>query len=293
MRANGAPVLFVALLAAARPGRAQGPPPVDPEELIRLVVASQRRAEISNAESTFDQREVQTAFDSKGRVKETLDRLWWVSSEAGGERLRQLVLVNGRPATDAEKREAAEKDAKERRERAEARAARAAQDPPRAGGPEDDPRLGARRLSELLSRYDFEMLDEALEEDRPVYRLRFRPRAGVPARTLSERALSSLAGTVTIDASDLQVRSVDARLVRPVKVAGGIAASVKTGGVVYEASQTAPGRWAPCRVELRVTGRTAIFVRLDSSFRSEFANFRRFEVDVSSTAGGARSGSAP
>jgi len=97
--------------------------------------------------------------------------------------------------------------------------------------------------------------------------------------------LNALAGRVLIDAVDLQVRSVVAHLTRPVKVAGGIAASVKAGEIVYTGQPLWGNMWFPCVVEVRLIGRTALFFRLDTSYRFEFANLRRFRVDAESDVG--------
>jgi hypothetical protein len=83
-----------------------------------------------------------------------------------------------------------------------------------------------------------------------------------------------------IDAATFQIRSVEAHLTRPVKVAGGLAANVKEAGVSYTGQPVSGGLWFPCEVDFRVTGRTALFFRLDTSYRAEFANLRRFKVET-------------
>ena len=42
------------------------------------------------------------------------------------------------------------------------------------------------------------------------------------------------------------------------------------------------GLWFPCAVDFRVTGKTAVFFRLDTSFRATFTNLRRFNVETES-----------
>jgi hypothetical protein len=65
-----------------------------------------------------------------------------------------------------------------------------------------------------------------------------------------------------------------------VKVGGGLAANVKEAGVSYTGQPAGGDLWFPCAVDLRVTGKTALFFRLDTSFRAEFANLRRFKVET-------------
>ena len=261
-----------------------GMPGVDARELVRRVVKSQRRVEAAFAGSTFDQREVKITWGEGGRAKEVVSRLFYVlSGDADVAGSRDLVEVDGRPATEDEKRKAREEDEKGRKRRVEQKAAAEARQAERVSGDEDDPLVGRRRLSELIDRFLIRVVGEEIVEGRPAYVLEFSPDPAAPlAKNLGDRALNALAGRVLIDAVDLQVRSVVAHLTKPVKVAGGIAANVKEGEIVYTGQPLGGDLWFPCVVELRLTGKTALFFRLDTSFRFEFANLRRFRVDTDS-----------
>lgn len=260
--------------------------PPSPEEIIRKVARSQRAAEEKLASYTYDQVEVQTDFDSAGRPRKTKRRLFYsYQSEGGKEGTRELVEVDGRPATEEEKREAAEGDEKRRRSRGPDRAAGEASRPQKVEGDEDDVLVGPRRLSDLLSRYTFHLAGEDLIDSRPSYVIEFRPRPGLLADKLSDRALNSLSGVLWVDASDLQIRKVEARLVHPLKVGGGLLANVKSAAIAYEAAPARSGFWFPCLVEFRLAGKTGLFFKLDRSFRFEFSNFRSFEVETSSEVG--------
>ena len=237
--------------------------------------------------STFDQVEVRTDYGKDGRPKAvTRRRYQYFSGDEPGRATRELVEVDGRPATEAEKREDAEAEAKRRRDReereAEARAARVEA----TGGSEEDPLVGARRLSDLIDRFSYGLVEETNVEGRPAYALEFAPKEGLPAATLGDRALNALAGRVVVDATDLQVVSVEARLVRPVRVGLGIAVNVKGAAISYRARQVSEGAWLPCVVELKVRGKTAVLFRLDSAFRFEFSGYARYSVEVESAVGG-------
>ena len=255
---------------------------MDPVDLIRHVVKSQRRVEAVFEGATYDEREVETAWDSAGRPKEIVTRLFYVlSGEKGEDGSRELVEVDGRPATDDEKRKAAEQDAKLRKRRVEEKAAAQAKAPPPVTGDEDDPLVGSRRLSELIGRYTIRVVGEEVIEGRPAYVLDFAPNpAAPPPKGLGDRALNALEGRAVIDAASFQVRSVEARLTRSVKVAGGLAANVKAASVAYTGQPASSDLWVPCVVDLRLSGKTAVFFRLDRSYRVEFSNLRRFRVET-------------
>lgn len=274
--------LAAGLVAGPAAGAAGGVPDVDPLELIRRVVRSQRRVESVFDGATYDEREVRIAWDANGRPSRVRSRLFYVlAGENGGPGSRDLVEVDGRPATAEEKEKAAEEDAKARRRRVEEKAAAHAQEPPRVAGDEDDPLVGSHRLSELVGRYTIRIVGEEVIEGRPAYVLDFAPSPTAPKpKGLGDRALNALEGRAVIDASSFQVRSVEARLTRPLKVAGGLAANVKDGVVSYAGQPVGGGMWFPCAVDFRVTGRTALFFRLDTSFRATFTNLRRFNVET-------------
>lgn len=283
MRRAAAPLLLLAALELRGDVAS-----IDPEELIRKVVKAQRLAEERLASYTYDVREVETSYDGKGRPKSRAERLFYVYSSEGGEASRELIQVDGRPATPSEKDAAAEKDAKGRKKRLEKRAAEKVSRPPSVKGEDDDPLVGTRRLSDLLRRFDYRLGPEEVENGRLFYVLDFVPRPGQRADTLGDRALGSLAGRVRIDATDFQIERVDARLVAPVKVGGGIAANVKDALVTYRAYPVRAEQWFPCRIDLRLVGKAALFFRLDTGYRFELENFASFRVETESAVVAAR-----
>ncbi|HMM35901.1 MAG TPA: hypothetical protein PKA62_14350, partial [Thermoanaerobaculia bacterium] len=148
-----------------------------------------------------------------------------------------------------------------------------------------DPLLGPIRLSDLISRFSYGPVEEVLVDGRPAYGLDFAPRPGRVATRTLDRALGSLAGRVLVDATDLQVVSVDARLVTPLRVGGGLAASIRSASIAYRAQRLADGAWLPCLVGIRLQGRTGVLFRLDSAYRFEFSDYARFLVDVETEVG--------
>jgi hypothetical protein len=256
---------------------------VDAEALIRQVVKSQRLSEERFASYTYDQHETETKYGKDGRPKETTTRLFYVlSGEKGEEGTRELVEVNGRPATEDEKRKAAEEDEKGRKRRLEQRAKARASSPPKVTGDEEDPLVGSRRLSDLIGRFTYRVRQEEVRNGRPAYVVDFEPKKGLVEKTLGERALDSLAGRVVVDAADFQIAEVTARLVKPVKVTGGLAANVKDAVIAYEARPIREERWFPCVVDLRLVGKTLVFFRLDVGYRYTFDNFKSFGVETES-----------
>lgn len=283
-------VLLLAAPAGAQPaGRVAGPEdlPFPAEELIRKVAFAQRQVDRSLTDYTFDQLEVRTVWGKDGRPKETRRRLFhYFSGERPGEATRELVEVDGRPATPEEKRDQAADDAKQQRRQVDRRASDKASRPPAVSGEEEDPLVGPRRLSDLIARFDYRLEGAFEDEGRLLYALTFSPKRGLSAGSLGDRALNALAGRVLVDASDFQIVSVEARLVRPVKISGGIAANVKEATISYRGARLPQGIWFPSVIDLHLKGKTAVFFRLDTSFRFEFSGFASFSVETDSDVGG-------
>ena len=283
-------VLGLAVLSAvpafgAPPRSEESLVPVSAEELIRAVARAQRRADLAVAAATFEQVEVKTDFGRDGRPRTIQRRRFRYTAGDGNAVRRGLLEVDGRPPTEAELAEVAEEDAKEHRRRVDQRAERRASRPPEVGGSEDDPLLGPVRLSDLISRFSYGPVEEVRVDGRPTYALDFAPRPGRAATRALVRALGSLAGRVLVDATVLQVVSVDARLVTPFRVGGGLAASIRSASIAYRAQRFADGAWLPCLVGIRLQGRTGVLFRLDRAFRFEFSDYARFIVDVESEVG--------
>ncbi len=279
-----AALFFASSLAAAGTGAASDTPFVDPEEIARRVTRNQRSMEKRWSGSTYDVVDVRTTYDKEGRPKEIHRRLYYVlAGEGGHPDSRDLVEVDGRPPTADEIREAAEDDAKHRR-RVDERAARRVSSPPNISD-DDDPMFEDRRLSEVLGRYELRFVEETVADGRPAYVLDFFPRPGLPVRSIMERAFASMAGRVVIDASDLQIRSLEAHLVKNLKIAGGLAANVKEARMVYRAVRLGPGSWFPCRVDLDVSGKAILFFRIASGFRFDFGVPKTFGVEEEAVVG--------
>lgn len=273
-------------VAAGQETSVPAPDDFDVTGLIRRVVRAQRQTEELLAAYTFDQREVRTDWRKDGTPSDVRWRLfYWTSGEKAGEGTRELVLVDGRQATEEEKRKSAEEDEKDRKKRLERRAADRATDPPEVAGSDDDPTVGTAKLSDLISRFHYRFVGEDLLDGRPSYVLDFWPRAGLTAATLADQALNALSGRVVVDAVDFQVRRVDARIVKPVKVGGGIAAKVNDALLVYEGRPQVAGKWFPCVIDVRLTGKKALVLRLDVGFRAELFNFHSFDVEAEAETG--------
>ena len=120
--------LLVGTLLLPAAARAEGPLPFTAEELVKKIAEAQGRVDRSLADWVFDQVEVRTDYGKDGRPKETRRRLFhYFSGDRPGQASRELVEVDGRPATEEEKAKVAREDAKQQRKQDEREAERHAE----------------------------------------------------------------------------------------------------------------------------------------------------------------------
>ena len=245
-----------------------GPPPAlawDVNALVLEAAARQREGEVSAGRIAFERIEVETEIDADGRPKAPARKRYSVVMDRRGVVGRELLEVDGRPATDEEKEKSRREDEKRRRAALEAN-----------GEKSDEEELMSGRvpLLDLLPRLQFRLVGEELLDGRPTHVVDFQPKPGVVSKTIRDRVLNNFAGRTWIDVAEVQVRKIDGRLTTPVKVLGGALLDLKGVTLVYESREMRPGSWAPCREEIGITATAGMFLRFRREIRFEFSNYR-------------------
>lgn len=250
------PLALAAL--AARPAAG-----LDVETVVRRAAERQRETERSRVTLALDETEVTTDFLADGRRRSADRRLYAAVLEGIAVVSRDLRSVDGRAATDEERRKVRDEDSRRRRARAA-----------RAGSPDDDLKSGRLDLLDMLSRFTFRFEREEVVDGRPCWVIAFEPKAVRASRTVRDRVLDAFTGLAWIDTVDLQASRIEGRLSEPVRVAGGLALSLQRVEILYEARPVLPGVWAPCLEVLRVEARAALVIPFRREFRLEFAGHR-------------------
>lgn len=270
-----ATALLVSSLSADRASGAG----VDVNELVRYAAERQRDSEHLREPLVFDHVDVMTEFDAEGRPK-SMERHVYVSFSTGkGVDARELVAVDGRPATDRERREVREEDRKRQR----ARTATSSQDEAN----DADLRSGRLPLSDLVERFDFRFVREETYDGRAAYLVVFGPKEGRIPRTIRDRVLDQFSGRAWIDAAELQVIRIEGRLTKAVKVAAGLALDLRKLELLYEGRPVGAGLWEPCLEELRIDAKAAVVIPFRREIRFEFSNYRTRPSAAPSTAASA------
>ncbi|MCL4807831.1 MAG: hypothetical protein KJ062_08565 [Thermoanaerobaculia bacterium] len=262
LRRAGRPFVLVAAIAFF-PGAAPAVG-IDVDALVLEAAVRQREGEVSAGRVTLERVEVENDHHPKGGVKKLTRRRYAVVMDARGLVGRELLEVDGREATEAEREKSRRDDAKRRRAAIEADGARS---------DEEELVSGRVPLLDLYHRLRFRIVGEELLDGRPTWVIEFRPKPGLVSKTIRDRVLNSFSGTTWVDVAEHQLRKIDGRLTTPVKVLGGVR-------LVYETREVMPGTWAPCREEIGISATAGMLLGFRREIRFEFGNYRSARHDL-------------
>lgn len=238
---------------------------VDVDALVLEAAVRQREGEVSAGRVTLERVEVETELDARGGVKKLSRKRYAVVMDGRGLVGRELLEVDGREATEAEREKSRREDAKRRRAALEAGGARS---------DEEELVSGRVPLLDLYHRLQFRIVGEELLDGRPTWVVDFRPKPGLVSKTIRDRVLNNFAGTTWIDVAEHQLRKIDGRLTTPVKVLGGALLDLQGVRLLYETREVMPGTWAPCREEIGITATAGMLLGVRREIRFEFGNYR-------------------
>jgi hypothetical protein len=201
-------LLVVGLLSGlAAQGRVTDPLPSASEVTRRMLEHAQAVAETEQGpQYTYEKRSVLEELNSAGRALTSEEKIYEVRLIRGLP-FNRLVRIQGRALTPEEsKRE----DAREEKFQQKFVSA-------------DRRKIAARKEAlvtpELLNRYDFVVKQRVAISNRPTLVVTFQPKAGdLPSRSVEDKILNRLAGTLWIDEAEADTARVQANLVEPLSM---------------------------------------------------------------------------
>jgi hypothetical protein len=254
-----------AVAAALLFWRAEAPLP-DGNAYVRGLVEKQRHREAVLDQYTYDLVSVREDLDDGGGVKDRETRRYEIYF-VKGRPVRRLVEEDGRPLSPA--RQARED--REARELAEAvRTGRAVSERPGV------------RLSAILDRYDFQAVAREDVAGRAAIVLQFRPRPGDLALE-GDRYLRRLGGRVWVDEAEQEIVRTELSNLAPLKVGGGLGASVSSLSMRIDFRKVDDAVWLPSEDETLVSGRALLFKKFRRRVVRTYGRYRRFSVDSQET----------
>jgi hypothetical protein len=201
-----------------------------PDEIIQKAVerASRSRAKPSSAGYTYTKVNVTEELDSKGKVKERKERVFQVNFRAGTSYVK-LLEVNGHAPAEADKKFQAE---------TQSNAHQLFGQP--GGGDNRDTFL----TPELTARFDYKLIGQCQLNGRTAYQIGFHPKSPEPpARSILDRVLNHVSGTLWIDAEEYEVARIDIQLGSEVDILGGVVGCLRKVAYSMTRVRMADGVW--------------------------------------------------
>jgi hypothetical protein len=215
-------------------------------------------------------------FDKSGALKENESETFETSFYRG-YRLRRLVAKNGQPL-DAE--DQAKEDRRIEKRVREIEKELAERDRKReAGRPgEDDRRVS---IADLFRASRLVNPRRELFRSREMIVFDFEPNPDYRPKKDIERFAGKTVGTMWIDPGDKQVARIEARLIEPYKVGGGLLASLGKGSsFVLEQDRINNEIWLPTAADVNISVRALLLIGITANQSVRYSNYKRFNVEA-------------
>lgn len=174
-------------------------------------------------------------YDSDGSREETRLEKFLIETEEG-EYTADLVQVNGKTATEADKKET---------ERRMTRLAPAREEEP-------DSEEEVWDSEKMLQRFEIDLIGKRNWQGRDVFQLDFKPRSDYSGSSLRDKFLSKIQGRVYVDCEEFEIAKLQIRLTGEIDVWKGLLGKARKLKVDLERTRLAPGIWAEQKVETQV-----------------------------------------
>lgn len=252
----------------------------EPAKLLEAVVANQKQVEALVKDYVFLRTDEEEKLDKHGKLKERNVSVYEVST-IGSVQVSRLISRNGRPLSDKEQKKQDEKAQKTVRK---AQKEQAQSDKKKTQKQQEDDGGGDLRISDILRATRFFNGRRETVAGRPVIAYDFEPAAGFKPKNRAQDIANKLAGTIWIDDQAHQVAKVQARLLKGVRIAGGILGSVSEGAELrFEQQRINDEVWLPSLVKISA-GYRILLSRNGIRQTARFSDYRKFRVEHAITA---------
>lgn len=240
---------------------------VSPTELTGNEIAKRlvARAQAANRAQkhqhyTYSKQTVSEHLDEQGRVKERKET---VAFYKGGSGLLLEVKLNGKPLKGEEFRKQEEVAAQNRQKL----------NASKSGGRDDN--WEKYLTPELLTKYQFKLVDRTNYNGRSTYILAFEPLSrNLPVKQLSDKLANQVAGKVWVDAQEFEVARAEVNLLSEVNLWGGVLGSLKKLYFLVDRTRVDENIWFNRTTYGDFQGRK-LLDNTRMKLRSESSNFQR------------------
>lgn len=216
--------------------------------IVRRVVERARLSSVENPEGrfTWTERVVSEELDDRSAVKRSEEKLY-EAFPIGASSYSRLVQVNGKALSAKELKKEQEREQKFRQNLQSKR----------KPGEKDDDSIVLNE--ELVSRFRFDLIGQETVGGRTSFVLSFEPKGPhLPEKRRTDRLVNRLRGRLWVDQDEDEITRVEAQIIEPVKMWGGLLATIRTFTMSFTQTRVEEGVWLPGRFDLRIQGRVFI-----------------------------------
>jgi hypothetical protein len=239
----------------------------DPRQLMRDVVAHQKRLEKVRENYTYSSQMTQQDLDANGKVTKT------ETSESenffvNGHAIERLVKKDGKPLSGHDEQKETERVTKQ--------VQKAEKTPP------DQPLEGQTvSISRVLAIMDISTPRRENFRNRPTIVFDFVGRKDAKAHGMAEEASKKLKGTIWIDEADREVAHLEVTFYDNFHVAGGLVANIQKGSSFrFDQAPVDSGLWLPTGGEGNVQARIVLVKNMRQHFTERNYDYKRFSVET-------------
>ncbi len=256
----------------------------DIQALIKEVGQNEDEIERILENYTYTENVTKRSLDSKGQLREKETETRELTFYKGN-RIRRIIAKNGKQLTPDEVadenkrvekriREIEKKEAEKEKKKAQASSAE---------NPEDEEFDRNRRpsIADVLRASKLVNPRRERYRNRDVIVFDYEPLPGYKPQKDYEKIFGKMAGALWVDVEGKQVARVEARLVEPYKIGGGLVASLKEGGsFVIEQDRVNDEIWLPTRADLNLGIKVFLVKGIDFNVAIDYGNYKRFNVEA-------------
>jgi hypothetical protein len=215
------------------------------QQILDSAVAKSKEHEKLSKKYTFLQRVTVENLDDEGKV-EKKEELVLKSIPVGDTQYDRLIKKNGKPLEGDDLEEEQEREREFREDLKKGK---------KPKGQEE----GSFTFDEkFVSKYNFTLQGQAEVNGRGAYVLKYKPKSkDLPEENVSDRFMNKTKGTLWIDQEDFVISKAQTTLLEPVKILGGIVASIKKMDFTIVLKKKGD-EWFPSAMHQKVSGRKLV-----------------------------------
>lgn len=282
---NRQSAILLLLLLAAR-ALAQDRPLPDPATFLAEVKKHLQTDQTLQSSYSYVETRRERKLDGRGLATSESVKVFESYPGLPGEpRWERLISEDGRPVP---KEELAKKD-RERQQKAEEYARRLSTQPDKERARQDreldkDRRETAKMVDDAFRVFDVRMIGREMIDGHSAIRFSLTPRPDAKPQTREGGFMRHFTGTAWVSESDYELVRLTVEAVDTVGIGLGLLARVHKGSrMAFERRKVNGEVWLPAAASYSFNARVALVKMLRRDATLEFSNYRKFNVDTSSS----------